>query len=258
MMKNFASMTVAIAAAILCGTCAFAEDSSTAAGTSQAADAQAMNKAASSPGQAGTAATAQQGGNTDAAAATVSGATSGMQRTMTGGASDDASAAGGATSGTATGKQGPDHKFVEKATIGGLFEVQSSQLAAQKAQNDQVKQFAQQMVTDHTAANQELTAAAQQKQIQQPSALDQKHADLLKKLEGASGEEFDKEYSKAQLGAHKEAVQLFEKASSSAQDPDLKAWAAKTLPKLKEHLDMAKQLPANAGSSGKEEKKGNE
>jgi putative membrane protein len=163
------------------------------------------------------------------------------------------SASNMATSGSAGGQSDAkggdmDKTFVQKATIGGLFEVQSSQLAQQKGQSDQIKQFAQMMIADHGKANQELTAAAQQKHLEQPSALDEKHAADLKKLEGAQGADFDKEYAKAQLKAHKQAVGLFQKASQNCKDPDLKAWASKTLPTLQQHLEAAQKLPGNEGA----------
>lgn len=212
-MKQFASISAAIFAAAI-STSAFAQDATPAAGTSQAADANAMSAAAGAAGQTG------------------------------------------ATSGTQAGKPAkgnPDQNFVNKATIGGLFEVKSSEMAQQKATSDKVKQFAQQMITDHGKANQELTGLAQQKQLQQPADLDQKHSDLLKKLESATGADFDKQYSEAQLGAHKEAVQLFEGASKRVKDADLKSWAEKTLPTLKTHLDAAKKL--NEGNGSADEKK---
>lgn len=218
-MKQVNAFAATLAACMLCAAPVVAQTSAgtAPAGASQAADTSAMNSAQSSASNMGTSASTSAGAD----------------------------------------KGDMDKTFVEKATIGGLFEVQSSQLAQQKAQSDQIKQFAQMMVTDHTAANQELTAAAQQKQIQQPTALDEKHAADLKKLEGAQGADFDKEYAKAQLKAHKQAVNLFQKASQNCKDPDLKAWAGKTLPKLQQHLDAAQKLPGNEGGdkAGKKDKK---
>jgi len=169
------------------------------------------------------------------------------------------SAMSGATTSTMSATAGSgqvseaDKEFAMKAGVGGLFEVQSSQLAATRAKDDSVKQFAQQMITDHTRANQELMTLAQQKGITLPQALDEKHQKQMEKLQSAS-DDFDKAYGQAQARAHNQAVQLFTKASQGAQDPDLKAFAAKTLPKLKEHQQMAKQLPG-ADEVGKKKDK---
>ncbi|HEY1375247.1 MAG TPA: DUF4142 domain-containing protein [Gemmataceae bacterium] len=148
-----------------------------------------------------------------------------------------------------------DKMFVEKAAIGGMFEVKSSQLAQQKGSSPGVKQFAARMITDHTKANQELMALARQKGWQVPTALDQKHRDLLNQLSqnqagtGPAGDRFDRAYAEMQVKAHDHAVELFEKAAQECKDADLKAWATKTLPTLKEHQQMAKQMNMH-GSSG--------
>jgi putative membrane protein len=142
-----------------------------------------------------------------------------------------------------------DKMFVEKAAMGGMFEVKSSQLARQLAGNSAVKDFASQMIADHTKANQELMALARHKGWQLPTTLDEKHKALLEQLRagqgggsGSIGDRFDRAYIDIQVKAHDKTVALFEKAITEAQDPDLKAWATKTLPTLKEHQKVAKQL----------------
>jgi putative membrane protein len=134
-----------------------------------------------------------------------------------------------------------DKMFVEKAAIGGMFEVKSSQLAQQMATDTNVKTFAARMVADHTKANQELMTLARQKGWQWPTQLDQKHQDMLNQLSKNRGSQFDKAYMDIQVKAHDKTVALFEKAAEHGQDTDLKAWAKKTLPTLKEHQQMAKQ-----------------
>ncbi len=73
-----------------------------------------------------------------------------------------------------------------------------------------------------------------------PSAAD--HQKKLDELRGLDGKQFDQAYDQAQLQGHEEAVQLFEQYSRSGDNPDLKRWAAKTLPHLKQHLAMARKL----------------
>ena len=133
-----------------------------------------------------------------------------------------------------------DKMFVEKAAVGGMFEVKSSQVAQQMATDANVKTFAARMVADHGKANQELMALARQKGWQVPTAMDQKHQDMLNDLSKKQSTEFDKAYLDIQVKAHDKTVALFEKAAENCQDPDLKAWAKKTLPTLKEHQQMAK------------------
>jgi putative membrane protein len=154
-----------------------------------------------------------------------------------------------------------DRTFIANAAVGGMFEVVSSQVATTASQDQAIQSFAQQMIQDHTAANQQLQQLAASKHVPVPATLDAKHAQMLNNLRGKQGEQFDAAYVRAQLRAHREAVDLFQKASTGAQDPEVKQFAATTLPKLQHHLQMAQQLPgadkAKAGKQGKKGKKGN-
>ncbi len=115
-----------------------------------------------------------------------------------------------------------DH-FVPMATSSNLLEIQSSELALQKASSDQVKQFAQQMIADHTKAGEEMKAA-------------------LDTLKNASTEDFDMAYIELQRMAHDKAVALFQSYASKPDDPTLGAFAQKTLPVLEMHRQHAMQL----------------
>jgi Predicted outer membrane protein len=138
-----------------------------------------------------------------------------------------------------------DRDFVIDAAMGGLEEVELGQIAAQKGTSEAVKQFGQRMVDDHSKANTELMTLAQSKGITLPTALDEKHQKDVTKLSAMSGADFDRAYSKMMLSDHTKDVSEFEKQSTKGTDPDLKAFAAKTLPTLQEHLQMAKALPGN-------------
>ncbi|MGK5064922.1 DUF4142 domain-containing protein [Janthinobacterium sp. LB3P112] len=121
-------------------------------------------------------------------------------------------------------------------------------MAQSKSSNPEVKKFADAMLTDHMKVADELKQLASSKQIEvsdQPGAKHQAQIDKLGRLEGQA---FDKEYA-ASIGvaAHKDAVKLFTDASQKASDPDIKAFAAKTLPKLQHHLEMANTLHAALG-----------
>jgi putative membrane protein len=146
----------------------------------------------------------------------------------------------GAGAGTLTVMSNEDKEFVVKAGMGGLAEVQMGNLALQKASNADVKAFAQRMVTDHSKANAELAQFATTKGLALPSELAGEHQSGYEHLNGLSGAEFDKAYMEHMVADHEKAVAEFDKASTSASDSDLKAWAGKTLPTLKEHLEQAK------------------
>jgi putative membrane protein len=132
-----------------------------------------------------------------------------------------------------------DQKFAEKAAIGGLAEVQLGNLAQQKAASDQVRQFGMRMVQDHTKANDELKQVASNKGLQLPTALDSKHQKVVDKLSKMTGADFDKAYMDDMVDDHKEDVSDFKKEANGGKDPDIKAFAAKTLPTLQDHLKMA-------------------
>jgi putative membrane protein len=134
--------------------------------------------------------------------------------------------------------------FVKKAAISDMMEIQSSELALGRQPDADTKPFAEKMVKDHQETSKELKALVDSGKVKVtlPSALDAEHQKKLDELKSQTGKEFDRAYDQMQLHAHEEAVALFEQYSQTGDNPDLKAWAAKTLPHLKEHLAMAKKL----------------
>jgi len=134
-----------------------------------------------------------------------------------------------------------DRKFIEMAAAGGLAEVQLGGMAAKNGSTDAVRQFGQRMVDDHSKANDELKQLAAAKGVQLPMEPSSKMQREAKKLQGMSGAKFDHEYMEAMVDDHKEDVKEFRNASQNAKDPDVKAFAGKTLPVLEEHLQMAQQ-----------------
>ncbi len=135
-------------------------------------------------------------------------------------------------------KSSDPNDFWKKAAEGGMAEVELSKLAGTKAQNAEVKKFAQTMVTDHTKANDELKALAAKKSVTLPADLDAAHKATMDKLKGLSGAEFDKAYVDAMVNDHNSAVDLFKKEAGDGSDSDLKSFAAKTLPTLEGHQKM--------------------
>jgi putative membrane protein len=133
-----------------------------------------------------------------------------------------------------------DADFLKKAAAGGEAEVELGKLASEKASDPQVKKFGQTMVRDHSKVNNELSKLARRKDVDVPSSLedkDQKEKDRLSKLSGA---DFDRAYMKLMVSDHEKDVSEFEKMAKKAKDPDVRSFASSKLPKLKEHLNMAK------------------
>ncbi len=141
-----------------------------------------------------------------------------------------------------------DMKFVHDAAIGGMLQVQLGQIVKDKAQSQDVKDFGARMVTDHTGVNTALKQLADKKGIMLPDKLDAKHEKMVEKLSKLSGADFDKEYMKHMVKGHESDVAAFKKASMSLKDPDLKDFAAKTLPAYEEHLKLAKETEAKLGA----------
>lgn len=138
-----------------------------------------------------------------------------------------------------------DKSFIEKAAHAGQVEIEASKLAQTKATSPEVKSFADQMIKDHEAVASELSTLATAKGVKLPDDPSPLQKGKLKLLNTHDGASFDKHYmSDIGVDAHKDAVKLFEKASRDAKDPELKAWAAKTLPALQHHLEMAQTLNA--------------
>lgn len=136
--------------------------------------------------------------------------------------------------------------FVKQVAVSDMFEIESSKLAAEKA-DAATKAFAQQMIKDHTKTSTELKGIAQGAEI--PTAMDSSHQSKLDKLKGLSGPDFTKQYRSDQVSAHKDAVSLFERYANGGDNEKLKAWAAKTLPDLKHHLEMAQNLEKQTASN---------
>jgi putative membrane protein len=135
-----------------------------------------------------------------------------------------------------------EEQFVKKAAQAGLKEVKLGEVAKAKATNPDLKQFGDMMTSDHSGANQELKTIASSKGIELSDELDGKHKSDVDRMSSLAGEEFDKAYAAEMLKDHKMAVADFEKASQDCKDPDLKAFAGKTLPTLKMHLDRIQEI----------------
>ena len=143
-----------------------------------------------------------------------------------------------------------DRNFFITAAEDGIAEVELGKLAQQKGGSEQVKGFGTQMVTDHSKAGDELKALAASKGVTLPSTPG-KHQKDIDKLAKKSGAEFDRDYARHMVDAHKKAVSLFEKTAKAGDDADVKAFAGKTLPTLQQHLEHANTLNTAVKSAKK-------
>lgn len=135
-----------------------------------------------------------------------------------------------------------DAKFAVEAANGGMAEVVFGKLAADKAMNKKVKDFGTMMVTDHSKANDELKALAKKLSITLPDSIARDESKTRDDLAKKSGADFDKAYVQTMVDDHKKDVKAFEDASKNLKDSDLKAFAVKTLPTLKMHLETIEKI----------------
>ena len=133
-----------------------------------------------------------------------------------------------------------DTEFAVAAADGGMLEVKLGQLAQTNASSSQVKEFGQSMINDHSKANEELMALAQQKNISLPQTLSDKNQKKYDDLLEKKGEEFDKAYTKFMVDDHEDDVDEFKKEADKGNDMEIKAWASGKVSTLEHHLEMAK------------------
>lgn len=136
-----------------------------------------------------------------------------------------------------------DQKFMRMAAKGGMAEIEMARVALEKSSNDAIKQYAQKMIDDHTMAGDELKQLASTKGVTLTMQADPKQMAMMAKIQKLSGLEFDTIYVKeAGVKAHQDMEKLFMKESMSGKDMETKAFAAKTLPVVRMHLQMAREM----------------
>lgn len=142
-----------------------------------------------------------------------------------------------------------DEVFLHEIAAAGMTEAEFGRLAQKNAASAAVKDYGKRMVEDHTMANDRLEVLVKTSEIKLPTTMNgayQKSYSDLKKLKGAA---FDRAFVKAQLDDHKKVVQMLEHQASAGKDPQLKAFAAETLPTAKHHLEMAQSLQTRVQTS---------
>ncbi len=143
----------------------------------------------------------------------------------------------------ASGQPSPtDKMFVKKALQGGMAEVQLGQLTLQKSNNDQVKQFAQRMIDDHTKLGDEMRPVAQQLGVSDPNGVSKKDKSTMAKLQALSGPAYDEAYIRDMVKDHKQDLRDFQTEASSGQDQTVKDAANQGSKVIAQHLQMIQQL----------------
>jgi putative membrane protein len=142
-------------------------------------------------------------------------------------------------------KMSSDHQFAHKAAMGGQKEVASAKFAAGKASNAAVKALANKLITDHTAANNELMSLMKTKRIT-PEKDSKAEPEPWRSQAGAA---FDRAYVDHVITHHEKDIAMFEAEAKDGTDPELKAWAEKKLPALREHLKMAQDAKSKLSTT---------
>jgi putative membrane protein len=147
----------------------------------------------------------------------------------------DSSGSAGGTATTQSSLAQEDLAFIQKATASGMFEVESARLALTRQLSEDQRRVAQKILDDHSRANTELRTLASEKGITLASGLDERYGAKIAALRQLQGDDFQKSFHEAQIEAHKDAIRDFRTAATDAKDPELRAWAIKTLPTLEQH-----------------------
>jgi putative membrane protein len=132
--------------------------------------------------------------------------------------------------------------FMKKAAEGGMMEVELGNIAMKNSSTQQIKDFGQMMVDDHSQVNQELKALASVKNIGLPTMVGSDKQDKIDKLSKEKGAEFDKDYVSMMIDDHKKDIDEFKDAQDKANDPDIKSFLTKTIPVLQKHLDAIQAI----------------
>lgn len=142
-----------------------------------------------------------------------------------------------------------DRNFVKEAAIDGMYEVEVGKIASEQGGDPAVKSFGRKLASDHSAANDELKQLSSARNLDLPGELPMAKQRSLDKLRKASGSQFDRQFiDKVAIKDHEKDIKRFEEQARKGKDPEIRAWAEKTLPKLREHLADARRLQGNSGA----------
>ena len=140
-----------------------------------------------------------------------------------------------------------DKMFLRKAAQGGMAEIQLGQLASQKGGSEDVKSFGQKMVTDHTTLNESMKPIAESMGVMLPKKISKDDQAEYDKLNGMSGDDFDKEYLTYMVKDHHTDLREFRAEDATVQDSTLKAAVEKGQKVIREHTMMVDKLAQAKG-----------
>jgi putative membrane protein len=132
-----------------------------------------------------------------------------------------------------------ENEFVKEAAHGSMMEIELGKLASEKATSEKVKEFGQLMVKDHTKASEELKQIAKNNNIEIPESMSEDHRESINEFNQLSNDEFDREFMSKMIEAHEKDIEKFEEAAQENENEQIRQWAEKTLPTLKEHQRIA-------------------
>jgi putative membrane protein len=138
-----------------------------------------------------------------------------------------------------------DKEFIARAMDDGVNEVKMGQLAERLANSEKVKEFAAKVVKDHTRANRQLLDLARAQKLGVVTDMKKDALAVYNRMSKLDKKDFDQAYIKHMIEDHKKAVDLFERESTKATDPDVRKFAADTLPTLRDHLKRAREINAD-------------
>lgn len=143
----------------------------------------------------------------------------------------------------------PDQKFVDFAAQTDMLEAHLGQMAVDQASGQNVKDFAQMLVTDHTSDYQQLNDLSAKTGIAIPKGIDAQGDKMIATFEKLKGAAFDKRFAHEMISGHEKAIDVYKREISSGQNTDVKAYASRAMPVLEKHLQGAKELQAPHAAS---------
>lgn len=140
-----------------------------------------------------------------------------------------------------------DAEFLKRAAIDGLVETTLAGMVDNQTDDENLEKYADRIDADHDKANRDLVTLAEQKGIDVPNTLDERHQKMIDQMDELEGAAFERRYLRQQLAGHQRAVRLFAAEAEHGKDPEIREFARKNLPVLRQHLKMAKDFASARG-----------
>lgn len=138
-----------------------------------------------------------------------------------------------------------DQAFIQQAAVGGVAALRTAELAAGRTENVAVRMYAQRMLADNAAANDQLLATSARVHFKPVMGLDARQNTVMQQLSQLKGAQFDALYAYAMLSNTQQSIQIYQAAAASS-NPVIRSYARATLPVLQAHLQQAQVLTQEA------------